>query len=64
MGARLDRVGITVPRSGRFVALVWGGGPEAFWYVDEGIVRVVANSPFMSFFPKAHPPGVPAAQEP
>lgn len=53
LAARLDRVGISVTRIGLVVVLVWIGGLKAFKYEDEGIVPLVANSPFMSFFYKA-----------
>lgn len=47
--ARLDSVGVRVTRIGLVVVLVWIGGLKAFRYEDEGIVPLVANSPFMSF---------------
>jgi uncharacterized membrane protein YkgB len=47
--ARFDRVGVTVTRIGLIVVLVWIGSLKAFRYEDEGIVPLVANSPFMSF---------------
>lgn len=45
-----DRVGVGVTRLGLVVVLVWIGGLKAYAYEDEGIVPLVANSPFMSFF--------------
>jgi uncharacterized membrane protein YkgB len=50
MAARADRAGIIVTRIGLVVVLVWIGGLKIFAYEDEGIVPLVANSPFMSFF--------------
>jgi uncharacterized membrane protein YkgB len=50
MAARVDRAGIIVTRIGLVVVLVWIGGLKIFAYEDEGIVPLVANSPFMSFF--------------
>ncbi len=47
--ARADRLGIVVARIGLVVVLIWIGGLKAFAYEDEGIVPLVANSPFMSF---------------
>ena len=49
VAARADRVGIAVTRVGMVVVLLWIGGLKAFRYEDEGIVPLVANSPFMSF---------------
>jgi uncharacterized membrane protein YkgB len=48
--ARADRAGITVTRIGLVLVLAWIGGLKVFHYEDEGIVPLVANSPFMSFF--------------
>jgi reactive chlorine resistance protein C len=48
--ARLDRVGISLTRVGLVVVLVWIGSLKVFRYEDEGIVPLVANSPFMNFF--------------
>src|SRR5271155_2029105 len=48
--ARADRVGIIVIRVGLVVVLVWIGSLKVFDYEAEGIVPLVANSPFMSFF--------------
>lgn len=47
--ARADRAGIAVTRGGLVAVLVWIGGLKAFRYEDEGIVPMVANSPFMGF---------------
>ncbi|MDB5352405.1 MAG: ykgB [Planctomycetota bacterium] len=50
LAARLDRAGVHMTRIGLVVVLVWIGGLKAYHYEDEGIVPLVANSPFMSFF--------------
>ena len=47
--AQLDRIAVTVTRVGLVAVFVWIGGLKAFAYQDEGIVPLVANSPFMSF---------------
>jgi reactive chlorine resistance protein C len=56
LAARLDRAGVTVTRIGLVVVLVWIGSLKIFKYEAEGIVPLVANSPFMSFFYQ-QPPG-------
>lgn len=48
--ARADRVGVIVTRIGLVVVLVWIGSLKIFNYEAEGIVPLVANSPFMSFW--------------
>jgi reactive chlorine resistance protein C len=48
--AKLDRVGMGLLRLGLIVVLFWIGGLKFANYEAEGIVPLVANSPFMSFF--------------
>jgi reactive chlorine resistance protein C len=50
MASQLDRVGIAVTRIGLIIVLVWIGSLKAFRYEADGIVPLVANSPFMNFF--------------
>ena len=47
--ATLDRIGMGVLRVGLVVVLVWIGGLKFASYEADGIVPLVANSPFMSF---------------
>jgi uncharacterized membrane protein YkgB len=47
--ASLDRVGMGMLRMGLVIVLVWIGGLKFASYEAEGIVPLVANSPFMSF---------------
>jgi len=47
--ARADRAALIVTRIGLVVVLVWIGSLKVFHYEAEGIVPLVANSPFMSF---------------
>src|SRR3954453_14380565 len=47
--ARLDRFGIGMLRLGLVVVLLWIGGLKFASYEADGIVPLVANSPFMSF---------------
>ncbi len=47
--SRADRLGMMVTRIGLVVVLVWIGSLKIFDYEAEGIVPLVANSPFMSF---------------
>jgi uncharacterized membrane protein YkgB len=47
--ATLDRIGMGVLRMGLVVVLVWIGGLKFASYEADGIVPLVANSPFMSF---------------
>ena len=56
VAARADRIGIALTRLGLIVVLLWIGGLKAFPYEADGIVPFVANSPFMSFFYRYHPP--------
>jgi reactive chlorine resistance protein C len=49
IAARADRTAIVVIRMGLVVVLVWIGSLKVFHYEAEGIVPLVANSPFMSF---------------
>lgn len=50
LASRMDKVGVTLTRTGLIVVLLWIGGLKAFRYEADGIVPFVANSPFMSFF--------------
>lgn len=50
LASRMDKIGVTVTRTGLIVVLLWIGGLKAFRYEADGIVPFVANSPFMSFF--------------
>jgi len=47
--ANLDRFGMAMLRLGLVIVLVWIGGLKFASYEAEGIVPLVANSPFMSF---------------
>src|SRR6202521_2184990 len=47
--ASLDRFGMGMLRLGLVIVLVWIGGLKFASYEAEGIVPLVANSPFMSF---------------
>jgi reactive chlorine resistance protein C len=47
--ARLDRFGMGMLRLGLVIVLVWIGGLKFASYEADGIVPLVANSPFMSF---------------
>jgi uncharacterized membrane protein YkgB len=47
--AGLDRFGMAMLRLGLFIVLVWIGGLKFASYEAEGIVPLVANSPFLSF---------------
>src|SRR6202171_1769099 len=47
--ASLDRLGIGMLRLGLVIVLVWIGGLKFASYEADGIVPLVANSPFMSF---------------
>ena len=47
--ASLDRFGMGMLRLGLFIVLVWIGSLKFASYEAEGIVPLVANSPFMSF---------------
>ena len=47
--ARLDRFAIGMLRLGLVIVLVWIGGLKFASYEADGIVPLVANSPFMSF---------------
>src|SRR5947209_4320320 len=49
IAAKAERVGITLSRIGLVIVLVWIGSLKAYAYEAEGIVPLVANSPFMSF---------------
>ena len=49
LASRMDKVGVAVTRAGLIVVLLWIGGLKAFQYEADGIVPLVANSPFMSF---------------
>jgi uncharacterized membrane protein YkgB len=49
IAARMDKVGISVTRTGLIIVLLWIGGLKAFKYEADGIVPFVANSPFMNF---------------
>jgi uncharacterized membrane protein YkgB len=53
LASRVDRLGVTVTRLGLIVVLLWIGGQKITRFEADGIVPVVANSPFMSFFYKA-----------
>src|SRR5947208_16581026 len=46
--ASLDRFGMGVLRLGLVIVLVWIGGLKFATYEADGIVPLVANSPFMS----------------
>lgn len=48
--ASLDRIGMTILRVGIVTVLVWIGGLKFAKYEADGIVPMVSNSPFMSFF--------------
>ena len=48
--ASLDRFGMGMLRLGLVIVLVWIGGLKFVSYEADGIVPLVANSPFMSFF--------------
>src|SRR5665213_4398880 len=50
LASRMDKMGVTVTRSGVIVVLFWIDGLNAFRYEADGIVPFVANSPTMSFF--------------
>jgi uncharacterized membrane protein YkgB len=63
LASRMDRVGITVTRTGLILVLLWIGGLKAFRYEADGIIPFVANSPFMSFF-LADPAGYKAHKNP
>ncbi len=47
--ANLDRFGMGMLRLGLVIVLVWIGGLKFASYEADGIVPLVANSPFMSF---------------
>jgi uncharacterized membrane protein YkgB len=47
--ATLDRFGMAMLRLGLAVVLVWIGGLKFASYEADGIVPLMANSPFMSF---------------
>lgn len=47
--ASLDRFGMAMLRLGLVIVLVWIGGLKFASYEADGIVPLVANSPFMSF---------------
>src|ERR1700692_3969627 len=47
--ASLDRFGMNILRLGLIIVLVWIGGLKFASYEADGIVPLVANSPFMSF---------------
>ena len=47
--ASLDRFGMGMLRLGLVIVLVWIGGLKFATYEADGIVPLVANSPFMSF---------------
>jgi uncharacterized membrane protein YkgB len=47
--AHLDRFGMSMLRLGLVIVLVWIGGLKFASYEADGIVPLVANSPFMSF---------------
>ena len=47
--ARLDRVGMFLLRLGLVIVLLWIGGLKFADYEADGIVPLVANSPFVSF---------------
>src|ERR1700692_1137956 len=47
--ASLDRFGMGMLRLGLVIVLVWIGGLKFASYEADGIVPLVANSPFMSF---------------
>jgi uncharacterized membrane protein YkgB len=47
--ARLDRFAMGMLRLGLVIVLVWIGGLKFASYEADGIVPLVANSPFMSF---------------
>src|SRR5437879_11484135 len=47
--ATLDRVGMAMLRLGMVAVLLWIGGLKFASYEADGIVPLVANSPFMSF---------------
>src|SRR5213594_4771725 len=47
--AKLDRIGMGLLRLGLVIVLVWIGGLKFARYEADGIVPLVANSPFMSF---------------
>jgi reactive chlorine resistance protein C len=48
--AKLDRIGMGLLRLGLVIVLLWIGGLKFAAYEADGIVPLVANSPFMSFF--------------
>jgi reactive chlorine resistance protein C len=48
--SRLDRIGMAMLRLGLVIVLVWIGGLKFAKYEAEGIVPLVSQSPFMSFF--------------
>jgi reactive chlorine resistance protein C len=48
--ASIDRFGMGMLRLGLVIVLVWIGGLKFASYEADGIVPLVANSPFMSFF--------------
>ena len=50
VAASLDRFGMGMLRLGLVIVLVWIGGLKFASYEADGIVPLVANSPFMSFF--------------
>ena len=54
--AALDRFGMAMLRLGLVVVLIWIGGLKFASYEADGIVPLVANSPFMSFLYRYPPP--------